>query len=56
VTFDTVGKESAEDWKVQSLSFQPAGSRWRIVRPEYLLTACGYRLSNRGFRNSYREN
>ena len=28
----------------------------RAVQPEYLLTACGYRLNNRGYRNSYREN
>jgi hypothetical protein len=27
----------------------------RVFRPEYLLTACDYRLSNRGSRNSYRE-
>jgi hypothetical protein len=34
---------------------KPAGSLRRVFRPEYLLTACDYRLSNRGSRNSYRE-
>ena len=42
------GSESG--WKEEFEAVTAAG-----FRPEYLLTACDYRLSNRGSRNSYRE-